>query len=201
MVVVVPCLEMPALRIETEPVERTVGDDKIARGMQRPAGGLAVNDVEHARMTDGGDYLAAVVPGHQFDRFVNALRKTEHVFARFKIVVGIARLVVCVCLGITLCPLVRRDALEYPIMTFAQLRHRFDFKPAPCRHHLCGRIGTAEVAAIDGVKIIMGGVKGHRQRLTAAGLIERYVGLTLNAFCDIPVGLTMANEADSGRHD
>lgn len=119
------------MAIQAKPVQRAVGNDKIARRMQWPAGGPAVHDVEHPRMADRGDSLAAVVLDHQLDRLAYTPGKTLHALAGLEIVFGIARLVVRVRLRVALRAFVCGDALKYAEVALAQLRQFFHLQPAP----------------------------------------------------------------------
>jgi len=95
----------------------------------------------------------------------------------------------------------RGKALEDAEMPFAQLRQDFDVEATPCSEHLGGVARAHQVAAVDGVEVMVRGVERHRQRLGAAGLVERDVGLALDALVDVPVGFAVADEADAGGHD
>ncbi len=83
-------------------------------------------------------------------------------------------------------------------MPFAQLRHGLHFLILALRQHLCRFHGTQKVAAVDRVKPVVRRIERHCQCLRPTDLIERYVGMSLNAFFDVPVGFPVADDADAG---
>ncbi|MCK7496291.1 MAG: hypothetical protein MZW92_39235 [Comamonadaceae bacterium] len=50
------------------------------------------------------------------------------------------------------------------------------------------------------MKPLMRRIERHRQRLRPPGLVERNIGMPLDALLHIPIGFTVANDADTGRH-
>jgi len=203
---IVPRFEVPTLAVwpvivETKPVKRAIGDVEVARLMQRLAGGFAVEDVEHAAMGDGGDGVPGVVLRHFMHGGCDALGEAVHAFAAVEIIIGVAREVAGMRFGLAYHAFCRGEALEDAEVPFAQLRQDFDFEAAPLGEHVGGVACAQQVAAVDGVEVVVRGVERHRQRLGAAGLVERDVDLALDAFFDVPVGFAVADEADAGGHD
>ena len=60
--------------------------------------------------------------------------------------------------------------------------------------------GATQVAAINGGKVVMPRVRRHRERLRLAGVIKGNVDLALDAFFNIPVGFTVADNAEACGH-
>ena len=85
-------------------------------------------------------------------------------------------------------------------MALAQLRQRLHLQPAPRRQHLRRLVRAREIAAVDRVKFMMRRAESHRQRLAHAGLVQRDIGLALDAPVHVPVGLAMADKTDAGNH-
>ena len=184
-----------------KPVERAVGDIEITRLMQRLAGGFAVENVEHAAMRDGRDGMPGMVLRHFLHSSFDTLGEAGHAFAGFEIIIGVACKITGMCLGLAHFAFCRGEALENAEMPFAQWRQDFHIKAAPCGEHVGGVACTHQVAAVDGVEVMVRGAERHRQCLGAAGFVERDVDLALNAFFDVPVGFAVTDEADACGHD
>ena len=190
---VIPRFKVPAVHVEAEPIERTVGDNEVTRRMQRPAGSLPVDNIQHARMADSGNELATVVACHVVDGGGNSFGMLQHTFTGFKIVVGISRNVMRIGVGIFLLALYRSDALKDAVMTLAQFWQGLYLEIAARGQHLRGFVRAYQVTAVDRTEVVMCRVEGHRQCLLVAGVVERNVGLSLNALADIPVSFAVAD--------
>ncbi len=189
---------MPALAIEAEPVERAVGYLEIARRAERPAGGAPVDDVEHAAVADRREGLAGMMAHHPGDALGHARGKRPQRLPCLEIVIGIARRVTGVRLGMARGGLGHGQSLEDAIVALAQLRQRLDHVVFALRQRLRGFHRACEVAAVDRVEALVRRVERHRQRLRPPGVVERNVEVSLDAPLHVPVGLAMPDEADSG---
>lgn len=196
--VVAPCIKMPALAIEAEPVERAVGNHKIARRVQGSAGRLAVGDVQHAGMTHRDYGSPGMMSGEPFDHHGHAPRERVQAFSGFEIVVEVAGGVVGVGDGMACGAFAGGESLENPEMPLTEQRQMRDFEGEAIPDGARGDAGAAQVAAVNGVERVMRGVAGHSHRLGLASCIEGNVRLSLNSLFDIPIGFAVADEANAG---
>ncbi len=186
---------MPALRVDPEPVERAVGNLEVARGGQRPPGGAAIHDVEHAAVADRGDGLAGVMARQPVDAGRHAVGEGGERFAGPEIVVQVARQVMRMRRRMAFGRLGRGQSLEAAIVALAQRGqqpHRFVLARRQCAG---GFLRAFEIAAVDRGKAVVRGVVGHGQGLRPSGRVERDVGMALDAPVGVPVGFAVADQA------
>src|SRR5204863_6846940 len=65
-------------------------------------------------------------------------------------------------------------------------------------HDPRGLLGAPEIARVDGVERLLGELRREAARLFAPGLVERAVGVALEAPVEIPVRLAVPHEEDPG---
>jgi len=198
MVTVGPGLQIPALVVNPEPVECAVGNREIARRVQRPAGGPAVDHIEHPAVAHRRDCLSRVVPQQPVHRLAHPFGEPAQRLARPEIVIEVARQIVRMGLGMALGSLRGRQTLELPEMPLAQLWQAFHLQVLTLRQHPRRFQRPHQVAAVDRTESMVRRIERHRQRLRPPGRVERDVGVPLDALLNIPVGLAMADEAETG---
>lgn len=197
---VVPCFQMPALRIEAEPVERAVGQIKITRGVQGAVGGQAVQHIQHAGMAHHRDGLPRVLRQQLRHCSLHPRGQLLQALPRGEVIVQITRLVARIGGGVARGGLRPGEPLEFAEVALAQQRCGVHVEAAPGGQALRGFHGALQVAAADGRECVLRRVGSHHAGLVAAMLIERDVGLSLDAFLGIPGGLAVADEADACGH-
>ena len=200
MMVIVPFLQMQAVIVDVEPVERAVGDGKIARGVKRPSRGAPIQDIEHSGMRDRRDGLSGMMTPHGIDRPPDPACEIVQALAGLEIVICIAASVMQAGSRMQNLTLRCGDSLENAVMPLPEFAATHDFEFSSCREHGCGVEGPDEIGAVDGGKLVVGGIEGHRHSLPLSGFVERDVCLSLDALFHIPVGFAMSDEADPGGH-
>jgi 3-oxoacyl-[acyl-carrier protein] reductase len=102
-----------------------------------------------------------------------------------------------------------REALEHLVIEqsfpgaevlLAEAGMGHDLEAAPVGHHARGFAGACQITGVHDVDRLPGELSGERRGLLEPDLVERRVGLPLDAALPIPVGLAVPHEEDRRHH-
>src|SRR3954447_3988617 len=99
-------------------------------------------------------------------------------------------------LGEALVDLLVGEAFPATEVPLAELWERGYVQPASLGGDLRGLLGPGEVARVDGLELFIGELSDQAASLLTAGLVERAVGVALQAPAQIPIRLAVAHEED-----
>jgi hypothetical protein len=200
VMVIIPVIQMPAVAVMMEPVQGAIGDVKVAFGMERAGGGVAIHHVEQAGMADHGELLVGVMFDQPVENIEHPLGEVGQAFASFKIKAHVACLVEGIGLGISLGSFGFSYALKDAVVPLAELWQCLDCQIFALRQRLGGFHGARQVTAEQGGEAKVRGVIRHGKGLGTTGVVQRDVDVPLNASFLVPVGFAVANDANFGTH-
>ena len=148
--------DRPAGAVMHKPVECGIGDEEIARRVERAIVGQAIQNVEHAAVGDHQHLIPAMRGSNSLKGIPNALGKRVEAFTPRRDQRGDASLDASEDIGETLACFVAREPLQRAEMALAQIGaqfHRVIASSADTFSRLCR---TRQIAAINTVEYVAG---------------------------------------------
>lgn len=181
-------------------IERCIGYGKVARGNQVAARRSAVDDVEHATMSNQKQGSPHVRCRKALYRCMNSLGKSAQRFAAAEVFVRIT-LTKKFCLGCIMYPhFFVGHALHASVVTLTQPRLGLYLEPFTASDRGGSLQCALQIAAVQRGKSLSCNAKSRnaaccRLRLLVAGGIKFNVKMPLDTTLHVPVGFAMANNA------